>query len=60
MNEVWRYILKNEVAPLRWAMKIWTRYNIAEPAIAKMQEHFIDDWKLSIDSIESLGTPSDL
>jgi hypothetical protein len=51
---MWQYILKTQVAPMRWALKIWTRYNIAEPAVHKMIEHFHDDWKLSTAALETL------
>jgi len=35
MKAMWSYILKEQIAPIRWSMKMWTRYNIAEPAIIK-------------------------
>ena len=35
-------------------MKIWTKYNIAEPAIRKTIQHFKDDWELASTSLESL------
>jgi hypothetical protein len=51
---MWQYILKTQVAPMRWALKIWTRYNIAEPAVHKMIDHFHDDWRLSTDALDTL------
>ena len=39
---------------MRWALKIWTRYNIAEPAVHKMIEHFHDDWTLSQNALATL------
>jgi hypothetical protein len=43
----WQFILKKMIAPIRWNMKMWTRYNVAQPAIEKMIKHFEDDWQLS-------------
>jgi hypothetical protein len=53
-KEIWGFILRKEVAPVRWALKLWTRYNIAEPAIRKVIDHFNEDWEIAIDAVESL------
>jgi hypothetical protein len=52
--EMWAYILKKQVAPLRWGLKIWTRYNIAEPAVHQMVDHFRNDWELSMNALSTL------
>lgn len=54
MEEQWRHILRGQVAPMRWSLKIWTRYNIAEPVVDMMQAHFSDDWTLATDALNTL------
>lgn len=39
----WNYILKKQVAPVRWSMKMWTRFNIAESQVHLFQRHFETD-----------------
>lgn len=51
---MWGYILKEQVAPIRWTMKMWTRFNIAEPSIRNMIEHFENDWNLITTSMAEL------
>jgi len=33
-------MLKKQVAPVRWSLKMWTRYNIAESSIRKVMRRF--------------------
>lgn len=37
---MWSYMLKKQVAPIRWSLKMWTRYNIAESSIRKVMARF--------------------
>jgi hypothetical protein len=54
MKKMWSYILKEQIAPIRWSMKMWTRYNIAEPAIHKAITQFENDWDLVEAAFETL------
>lgn len=45
-KDMWSYILKKQIAPLRWTMSMWTRYNIAEPSIHNSIATFRSDWAL--------------
>lgn len=66
-EDMWKYILKEQVGPIRWSMKMWTRYNIAESSVKKTMNHFENHWsnakdalfKLPVDELaESLGWES--
>jgi hypothetical protein len=53
-RKMWRFILRKQVAPLRWNLRLWTRFNIAESAVHKMKNNFSVGWPRAIDSIERL------
>lgn len=53
-KEMWSYILKKQIAPLRWSLSMWTRYNIAEPSIHKSIETFRSDWGLVIQQLDKI------
>ena len=39
----WDFILKKQIAPMRWNMSMWTRFNIAESSVRVIQEHWKED-----------------
>jgi len=56
MKSQWKYILKEQVAPIRWSMNMWTRYNIAEPAIQNVIVQFENDWDTVEAALATLPT----
>lgn len=53
-EDMWKLILKHQVGPIRWSMKMWTRYNIAESAVKKTMGLFEDNWSASKDALARL------
>jgi len=56
-KEMWDYILKEQIAPVRWSMLMWTRFNIAEPAIKKTAERFDSEWEQLLDELDKINAP---
>lgn len=52
--DMWKYILKNQVAPVRWSMKMWTRFNIAESQVHKTSGHFRHNWDVISEQLDRL------
>lgn len=50
----WNYILKEQVAPIRHSLQMWTRFNIAESSVHKMIDHFRDDWTVVSNTLAEL------
>lgn len=53
-EKMWKFILREQVAPVRWSMFMWTRYNIAEPSIRKSIEVFNDDWNSVVTHLKEI------
>jgi hypothetical protein len=54
MRDMWGYLLKDQITPLRWNLQMWTRFNIAESAVVNMKNNFITGWPRAIGEIERL------
>jgi hypothetical protein len=37
---MWSYQLKKQIAPMRWSLLMWTRFNISEASVRKMMARF--------------------
>lgn len=50
----WKHLISTQVSPLRWNLKIWTRFNIAESAVIKMRNNFQAGFPQALAQIERL------
>lgn len=44
-EKMWSYILKEQIGPVRWSLKMWTRFNIAESQVRKTIGYFENNWQ---------------
>jgi hypothetical protein len=56
MREHWQYLLKDQITPMRYTVKMWTRFNIAESAVIKMRDHFSQGWDDVLAQLNKLPT----